>query len=788
MLSSMRLLSKTQALFIFTVLLLVVVISSGWQWRGASPVSSSLLSILPVTEQSTLEHQAQQQAQAAVDRHLVVLITGEQAAAMTEAVAQEWLASGVYQRVDYRLAQQANQLRDTLLNYANELAPLELRQQLMGQSSVFIQQRIQQLYGAIATPSLIQTQEDWLGILQQIEQQLPQPSRVSIDMHGNLVVNSAQQTWQVLFAETKQNAFAGNIAQQVAEQVARARQQVETQGGQLLASSGLLFSADGQQQASQEMRWLGSISIIGSIALLLLFFRSLSSLWVMLPVVIGLASGVTASITIFGDIHVLTLVLGISLIGVTLDYPLHYLSKAWQTQQWHGPSVLRQTLPGLSVGVVTNMIGYLALAFTPFPAVTQVAVFSVAGLLGAYLTTVLLLPYVLENIQFKPWLTPKRWLAGALEQHQLLVKRIGNKALLGMLLGFCALGLAQLNINDDLRNWISSNPVLLTEAQQIGELTGIEPTSQFFLVQAADKAALLTELEQLGKELDKLQSKHYLSGYLSVTQLLKGYLGQPSLAEAVQSLTVNELQPFFELGVDQTVLQQQLQQFENPKLQAIETVLATPLARPWQALWLQNNPQQPAAIVSLQGVQQLAPIAALAENNPQVTWVDQPARLNQLFNQTQREAVCLKLGATAALLLVLGLMLGWQGAIKTLGLSLLAATAAAATLGWLGVTLTLFSLFGLLLVTAIGVDYAIMMFEGVGGAVVSLLGTLIAAGTTWLSFGLLMFSSTPAVSSFGLAVTLGLLFSFILAPWALRSQSAELSIKAGKGNDANRTA
>ena len=92
------------------------------------------------------------------------------------------------------------------------------------------------------------------------------------------------------------------------------------------------------------------------------------------------------------------------------------------------------------------------------------------------------------------------------------------------------------------------------------------------------------------------------------------------------------------------------------------------------------------------------------------------------------------------------------------------------------------------MVTAIGVDYAIMMFEGVGGAVVSLLGTLIAAGTTWLSFGLLMFSSTPAVSSFGLAVTLGLLFSFILAPWALRSQSAELSIKAGKGNDANRTA
>ena len=48
----------------------------------------------------------------------------------------------------------------------------------------------------------------------------------------------------------------------------------------------------------------------------------------------------------------------------------------------------------------------------------------------------------------------------------------------------------------------------------------------------------------------------------------------------------------------------------------------------------------------------------------------------------------------------------------------------------------------------------------------SLLGTLLAALTTWLSFGLLAISSTPAVSNFGLAVSLGLAFSFILAPWA----------------------
>ena len=41
-----------------------------------------------------------------------------------------------------------------------------------------------------------------------------------------------------------------------------------------------------------------------------------------------------------------------------------------------------------------------------------------------------------------------------------------------------------------------------------------------------------------------------------------------------------------------------------------------------------------------------------------------------------------------------------------------------------------------------------------------------SALTTWLSFGLLAVSSTPAVSNFGLAISIGLAFSFLLAPWA----------------------
>ena len=160
----------------------------------------------------------------------------------------------------------------------------------------------------------------------------------------------------------------------------------------------------------------------------------------------------------------------------------------------------------------------------------------------------------------------------------------------------------------------------------------------------------------------------------------------------------------------------------------------------------------------------------LAEQLPFVQWVDRPAELNQLFKQTQSHALWLKVLASGVIFILLAFALGWRGALRTLSVSLLAALTAAACLGWLGQTLTLFSVFGLLLVTAIGVDYAIIVYENVGGAATSLLGTLLAAVTTWLSFGLLSLSNTPAVSSFGLAVSLGLIFSFLFAPWAARAE------------------
>lgn len=758
---------------LFLVLLLSLTVLSVWQWRAGAPISASLLDILPQGSADPVQMFAQQRMQERLDRELIVLLrhpAGVQAGqAFVEQLAQQWRASGIYQYVEQQLNLDISAVRQQLLADRSNLLPLAVREQLARQPEVYFQQRLAELFDPLNGFALVSPEQDWLGLTAKIQENLQVDSRVQVDSSGYLFIEDAGQHWLLLRARTHDSAFAGSVALQVAEQVQHARTELAAQGGELLASSGLLFAAQGQTQAAREMQWLGGLSLLGSLVLIVALWRSVSSLVALLPALFGLWVGVTACIAVYGQIHVLTLVLGASLIGVTIDFPMHYLSKAWTMQPWRSWSVLRATLPGLSLGVLTNAIGYLALAFTPFPALSQVAMFSVAGLVAAYLCTLCCLPWLLRKRQLQPWQQPLGWMHVFLSWRAALLRRVSNRRLLLALLVFCIAGIMQLNRHDDIRQWVSSAPALLEDAQRIAELTGHQPTSQFFLVKGDSVEQLLNHLQTLEKPLQALQQAGNLRSYQSPHQYLAGLTGQPSLRQALAQIPQSALEPLLSAGVSLEALQAELSALQNLPQRSVADSLNGPLGEVWRPLWLGQQQGQYAAVVSLQGISQVALFSKLAQQFNFVQWVDRPAELNQLFQQTQNHALWLKVLASGVIFLLLAFALGWRGALRTLSVSLLAALAAAACLGWMGQTLTLFSVFGLLLVTAIGVDYAIIVYEGVGGAATSLLGTLLAAVTTWLSFGLLALSSTPAVSSFGLAVSLGLVFSFLFAPWAART-------------------
>ncbi|MEB2650655.1 MMPL family transporter [Pseudomonas siliginis] len=767
----MTLPSERKLPWLFLSLLLAVVVLAAWQWRDGAPLSANLMELVPGTNPDALELRAEQRMQEPLNREMLVLVghaDRQQALTMAQQLGEQWQASGLFETVQWNLQADLPALRKQLLQGRLAMLSADDRQLLSKHPDAFIQQRVQALFDPFSGFTLVPSQDDWLGLTGRIQNSQPKHGAVQLDIgSGALVADADGKSWVMLRARTTGNAFDMNLPLQVAELLQHSREQAAKGDVQLLAASGLLYAANGQQQATREMTWVGGGATVGILLLLLLAFRRWGVLLAFVPVLVGMLFGAVACVALFGHMHVMTLVLGSSLIGVAVDYPLHYLSKSWSLKPWRSWPALRLTLPGLTLSLITSVIGYLALAWTPFPALTQIAVFSAAGLLGAYLSAVCLLPALLKNVQLRPAQWPLRLAERLIHLREALLGCMRTPALLALLIAFCAGGLMQLQSKNDIRQWVGAPQHLTDEAQTIARITGFQPTSQFFLVRAANQEQLLERQAALSERLQQLVNLDKLQGYLALDQLVSAPSQQQQVRESLNKLP-SFWQPLLDLGVPVAALQNELQQLQTLPAEDIDAALAGPLGEPYRTLWLGPTEDGVAAITSLQGLNNPSLLRVQALDLPGVVLVDRLGDLNKVFAATQISAAELKLASCVLIVLVLMLPFGLTGALRIVALPLLAALCSLASLGWLGQPLTLFSLFGLLLVTAISVDYAILMREQVGGAAVSLLGTLLAAVTTWLSFGLLAVSSTPAVSNFGLSVSLGLAFSFMLAPWAGR--------------------
>ncbi|MFT5608946.1 MAG: putative exporter, partial [Parvicella sp.] len=152
--------------------------------------------------------------------------------------------------------------------------------------------------------------------------------------------------------------------------------------------SGVFFFAiDAASKSKQDIGLITTGSGVGVILLLLIAFRSIRSF--VLPVVsIALGVGI-AFLTlhlVYGKVHVLTIVFGASLIGIVVDYSLHYFYH--QASGKNSTADSRVLHRALLLSLLTSLIGYSALGFSSLEALQKVALFSCVGLVVAWLSVV----------------------------------------------------------------------------------------------------------------------------------------------------------------------------------------------------------------------------------------------------------------------------------------------------------------------------------------------------------------------------------------------------------------
>ncbi|NMM25726.1 MAG: MMPL family transporter [Glaciimonas sp.] len=604
--------------------------------------------------------------------------------------------------------------------------------------------------------------------------------------------------------------------QQIRQAFDAARRQHGASGAavKLVMTGPGVFSVLARQTIKSEVTRLSLISIVIIITLLWLVYRSLAALALgLLPVISGALVAVAAVSLGFGAVHGITLGFGTTLIGEAVDYSIYLFVQSRQSSANSGNSGgsiptnwVADFWPTIRLGVLTSIAGFASLLFSSFPGLAQLGLYSIAGLIAAAAVTRFVLPHLLPiNFRIRDVSAIGRRLSGVTRRASALRWPL----ILLILAAAVVVGLHRTTLwNPELS---SLSPV--SQADQATDAglradMGAPDVRYMVVLSGPDREAVLQSAEKIAQQLQPLVERGVLAGFQSPSQYLPSVAAQRArqaslpaaeLTQRLQQATIGlpvraELFAPFVADVAQAKDQEPLQRGDLNHTSfalALDSLLYQ-RGSGWNAVLPLTAPApsgQSAGIGNDIGMDMgilAAPVrAALARaGQPNALLVDLKAESDHLYLGYLREAILLSLGGLAAIVLLLLFALRSPLAvIRVLAPLLGAIVTVVAGLALCDQRLTILHLVGLLLIVAVGSNYALFFNQPDSAASAitpqTLTSLVFANLTTVAGFGLLGFSQVPVLQAIGTTVgpgaVLALIFSAVFA--SQKSNDAENDTK-----------
>lgn len=545
-------------------------------------------------------------------------------------------------------------------------------------------------------------------------------------------------------------------------------------GVELLRTGTVFFAAAARAASMNDMDRIAIGSIVGITLLMFAAFRSLK------PIALGLLSagaGILVAtlvlLLIDGELHLVTLAFGASLIGEAIDYAILFCAAQLAAgSRWTPEAGVAQVRPALTVAVATSLLAYSLLGLLPFPGVSQVARFALVGLVVAYLSVQWLLPGLMMRASPRDPAAATGWAARVLERWSGVLS--GGRAVIVTALALlaCIPGWLALRPNDDVRVLVPRQPELALQDAAIRSTTGFDAGSRFFLVRGASEEDVLVKEAALTKRLRELEAADALAGHQAVSD----FVPSRAVQEANHALLGKHVfadrdaltRTLLEVGLRPDAAKALPGEFERAaKPLTVGDWLASPISRPFRYLWAPAGEGVPASVVTLIGERDAARVAQAGADLEGVTLVDKAASVSRLLGRYRAWAAPGVAAAALMMLIVLVLRYGARASAAVLVPVLLGEALSLAVFGYAGVPVTLFGVVGWTLGLGIGVNYSIFLREGIERPGATAMAVMLSASTTLLGFGLLSFSSVPALHHFGLALAVTIAGSLAFAPLAL---------------------
>ena len=543
------------------------------------------------------------------------------------------------------------------------------------------------------------------------------------------------------------------------------------------------------------------ICILSTLFVIGLIFWYFGSLLPLIPIAVSIGLGIYAgycvTVLIFKDIHILTFVFSTTLIGVCVDYSLHYFVALKEGKR--GVDTIKDIFKSLTVSLITTVSAFLILLFADFVLLRQISVFTITGLVTVYGVVVLgypmikaakqlgseaakrncylekkqspsvVLPSVSEGIQpinnqikikkenrnnltetdhasshlriFASKYLAAKTLHKCMKYEPMLLQRATCVALLLSCLTTVLLifGLFRTHFDDNIKNMYTPPKNLLNAEKLLTEIVGTSADTSIFVVKGENLQDILQKEEKIADKLNN-ENSH---GYQALSKFVPSEKRQKSNQILRKELYNAKLYEYAGFLPTQTRLRLINANFGNEFLS---------VNKDFEFLKKNFLIDGNTSIMVVSGYK--------GQTIEGVKIINFQKDISSQIRHCRKICLALLVPIFGLLYLLLAKIYDFKSAVKILAPSVCAVVFVFAILGLFGCAINLFHLLAIFLIIGFGLDYSVFRLtnpEKSGDSV------LLSCVTTVFSFALLAFAGFKLISSLGTVLALGLLSSYIFS-------------------------
>ncbi len=507
------------------------------------------------------------------------------------------------------------------------------------------------------------------------------------------------------------------------------------------------------------------IFIISSLSLLIIFVLFFKTFGSIKPYILSILTILTSSAfayfmtsVLFDSIHIFTFVFGTSLIGITIDYSIHFLGDYIHEQDSN--KTLTNVAKPIILACLTTIISYVFLSFSSVSILKTLAVFSILGMFNTILTVLIIYPIICTHSNM-----------GHLNDKMAIVMNTILKQyerfkpyykIIFVATPLIALALIYiLGVKYDFSaNALYNMPEILEQNEiAVAKRLGSDNVSKMIFVGGDSIQDILVIEEDILLLLDGQK-------LLSITTILPSVQRQKENFTLIKNALLPHLDSQLEiLGFDSNIKHNILADFTNAQdnFLDLDVIRSSFLGDIIGGRIIESNGKYYLAMMCRDHIDEAILNSITERYSDNVIVFNLSDEINASLSLAMIEAI--KFTAIAyAIIFALMILLFKARSVVIIAIQSLSLILTILAHVVFNIEINMFSVLAIILSLGISIDYIVFFVKQENKKNVVFISIMLSMLTTILSFSTLSFSSFVPVRSFGLSLLFGVLFSFILSP------------------------